>query len=398
MRPPESWAISGTPERISSIALNQICEIADLARDDPNVIKLWIGESDLPTPDFIKEAAVRALQDGHTRYTYALGVPELRQALSDYHKRHWGVDLGPDRFSVTTGGIQAVMQSMQAVLEPGDEMVVPVPTWPNLLETVRIVGGTVVPVAFSPRQGEGFRLEFDELFARVTPRTKVIAINSPANPTGWIMEKEEMVRLLDFARERGIWILSDEVYGHFTYRGSKAPSFLEICEPTDRLLVINTFSKNWCMTGWRMGWVIFPEGMSLVFENLSQYNTTSTSTFSQYGGIAALQDGDEVTRMLVERSRVGREIICNALAKVPGVQVFWPQGTFYFFFAVNGVTDTFALARDILEKTGVGVAPGSAFGPGGQIYLRICFAVDTHLIETAAARLASYLTEFSRRG
>lgn len=391
----DAWPLTGTPDRINTIPLNQICDIADLARNDPDVIKLWIGESDLPTPDFIKQAAIEALNAGQTRYTYSHGVPALRQALNEYHKRHWGIDVGADRFSVTAGGVQAIMQAMQAVLSPGDEVVVPVPAWPNLLEIVNILGGKIVPVPYTTRQGEGFDLDLDELFARVTDKTKVISINSPSNPTGWIMPRKDMIRLRDFARERGVWIVSDEVYAHFTFDGSFAPSFLEITEPTDRLLITNTFSKNWCMTGWRMGWVIFPRGLSVMFDNLSQYNTTSVTTFNQYGAIAALQQGDDTIRALVERARVGRDIICNALAAVPGVRVLWPQGTFYFFFAIDGITDTYAVARDILNKTGVGVAPGSAFGPGGEAYLRVCFAVAPELISEAADKLVPYLTELT---
>ncbi|MFV0491333.1 MAG: pyridoxal phosphate-dependent aminotransferase [Pseudorhodobacter sp.] len=392
-----TWPMAGTPDRISRVPLNQICDIADLARNDPEVIKLWIGESDLPTPDFITKAAVTALDAGQTRYTYSHGVRELRQALSAYHKRHWGLDIATDRFSVTAGGVQAIMQAMQAVMEPGDEVIVPVPAWPNLLEIVNILGGVVEPVPYGVEQGKGFALDLDEVFARVTPRTKVIAINSPSNPTGWIMEREDMQTLLDFARECGLWILSDEVYAHFCYDRKIAPSFLEIAKPTDRLIVTNTFSKNWCMTGWRMGWLIYPQGMGTVFDNLSQYNTTSVSTFSQYAAIAALNEGDETIAALVARAREGRDIICNALSAVPGVRVLWPQGTFYFFFAIDGITDTYTLARDILDKTGVGLAPGSAFGPGGEAYLRICFAVAPELLREAAARLIAYLDKLPKK-
>ncbi|UIJ91613.1 aminotransferase class I/II-fold pyridoxal phosphate-dependent enzyme [Sinorhizobium meliloti] len=194
--------MTGSPERISGIELNQICDIADLAREDPTVIKLWIGEGDLPTPNFIREAAVAALSAGHTRYTYALGVPTLREALDRYHKRHWNVDVGPERFSITAGGVQAIMQAFQAVLNPGDEVIVPVPAWPNLVEIVRILGGKVVPVPYRIAEKGGFRLDLDDVFAAVTPKTRVIAINSPSNPTGWIMPREQMVAIRDFARAR----------------------------------------------------------------------------------------------------------------------------------------------------------------------------------------------------
>ncbi|QRI66271.1 pyridoxal phosphate-dependent aminotransferase (plasmid) [Shinella sp. PSBB067] len=385
------WPIAGTPERISRIELNQICDIADLAREDPDVIKLWIGEGDLPTPDFIKDAAVAAMQAGHTRYTYSHGVPALRAALDRYHKRHWNVDVGPNRFSVTAGGVQAIMQAFQAIISPGDEVIVPVPAWPNLVEIIGILGGTVVPVPYRTTGSGGFTLDLDDVYAAVTPRTRAIAINSPSNPTGWIMPKEQMVEVRDFARERGLWIVSDEVYCHFTYDGTIAPSFLEVTEPTDRLLITNTFSKNWCMTGWRIGWLIYPEGMSTVFDNLSQYNTTSVSTFSQYAAVAALDQGDDFIRQLVERSARGREIICATLDKLPNVKVFWPQGTFYFFFSVRGMNSGYEMARRILREAGVGVAPGSAFGPGSEQYLRVCFAVDPALIAEGASRLEAFL-------
>jgi aspartate/methionine/tyrosine aminotransferase len=386
----QAWPVAGSPERITGIALNQICDIADLAREDPDVIKLWIGEGDLPTPDFIREAATAAMASGQTRYTYALGVPALREALDRYHKRHWNLAIGPDRFSVTAGGVQAVMQALQAVLDPGDEVIVPVPAWPNLLEIVRILGGKVVTVPYRVAGEDGFQLAMDDIVAAVTPRTRVIAINSPSNPTGWIMPREQMAAVLDFARARGIWIVSDEVYAHFTYNRAIAPSFLELAEPTDRLIVTNTFSKNWCMTGWRIGWLVYPRGMNQVFDNLGQYNTTSVATFIQHAAVAALDEGDDFIKSLVARSAKARDIICAALDRVPGVRVFWPEGTFYFFFSVHGMSNGYDVARLILQEVGVGVAPGSAFGPGGEAYLRVCFAVDPALIQEAADRLVAF--------
>lgn len=385
------WPVSGTPARINGIELNQICDIADLAREDPDVIKLWIGEGDLPTPQFIREAAVSALSAGQTRYTYALGVPALREALDRYHKRHFNVDIGADRFSITAGGVQAIMQAVQAVLNPGDEVIVPVPAWPNLIEIIGILGGKVVPVPYRTLAAGGFALDLDDLFGAVTSKTRVIAINSPSNPTGWVMPREQMLAVRDFARSKGIWIISDEVYSHFTYNGALAPSFLEITEPTDRLIVTNTFSKNWCMTGWRIGWVIYPKGMSKIFDNLSQYNTTSVATFVQHAAVAALDQGDEFIKSLVARSTRGREIICSTLDKLPNVRVFWPDGTFYFFFSVHGMNSGYDMARRILKEAGVGVAPGSAFGPGGEEFLRVCFAVDPALIEEGARRLEAFL-------
>jgi aspartate/methionine/tyrosine aminotransferase len=378
------------PSRISGLAASQIADIADLAREDPSVIKLWIGEGDLPTPDFISAAAEKALRAGHTRYTYSRGIPSLHQALNAYHKRHFGVDIGAERFTVTPGGVNAIMQCFQAILEPGDEVIVPVPAWPNTMEIIRILGASVVPVSYRIDTGS-FRLELEDVCAAVGPRTKAIAINSPSNPTGWIMPYDQMLALRDFARAKRLWLLSDEVYSHFDFERSMAPSFLQICESTDRLFVTNTFSKNWCMTGWRMGWIVFPQGMTRVFDNLSQYNSTSVATFLQYGAVAALNEGDAFIKSFVARTATARKIVCSALDGLPGTRVFWPQGTFYFFFAVEGLDDAYELALRILKQARVGLAPGSAFGPGGEAYLRVCYAVEPSLIEEAAYRLVGFL-------
>ena len=388
------------PDHIQQIEVNQIVDIADLARTDPNVIKLWVGEPDIDTPQFIIDATVEAMQQGETKYTYSLGLPDLHAALARYHKRHWNVDVDPSRFSVTIGGMNAIMQVFQAILEPGDEVVIPCPAWPNILEVTRIVGGVVRPVLYENADDGSIHLNLDTLFAAVNEKTKAIAINSPSNPTGWIMPKEEMIRLRDFARERGLWIVADEVYAHFTYDSpendrSIAPSFLEICEPDDRLLIANTFSKNWCMTGWRSGWVIFPQGMNQVFDNLSQYNTTSTPTFIQRGCIVALDQGDDFIKMQVARCYQAREIFAAALEPLPHVTVYKPRGTFYMWIAVEGVEHGFDVAVKVLQETSVGIAPGSGFGPGGERFLRICFAVDTAVAEDAADRLAGFLAGYA---
>ena len=382
------------PPHIQRLANNQIVKIADLARDDPNVIKLWIGESDLQTPAFVTDATIAALHEGHTRYTYSLGIPPLREALARYHQRHWGVAVDPDRFSPTVGGMNAMMQVFQSLFAPGDELVIPVPTWPNIMEVTNIVGGNVVPVAYDIDDTGTVTLDLDRLFAAVTPKTKAIAINSPANPTGWVMPEADMLAVRDFARKRGIWIIADEVYAHFVY-DTPAPttSFLQICEPDERLMVTNTFSKNWCMTGWRSGWVIFPAEMRMLFDRLSQYNTTSTPTFIQRGCIAALEQGDDFIKMQVERCRHSCEVFYQALNQLPNVTVYKPKGSFYMWFTVDGIADGYELAVRVLKEGSVGIAPGSAFGPGGARFLRLCFAIDPSLAEEAVERLVPLLEE-----
>ncbi len=385
-----SAAFDTLPPRIKDLGQNQIAEIADMAREDPAVIKLWIGEGDLPTPAFVTEAAEAAMRAGHTRYTYSHGLPKLRQALADYHRRHWGVEVAPERFTVTAGGMNAIMQAMQAILSPGDEVIIPGPHWPNMAATVQVLGGVPVMVPFRRAANGGFTLALEDIEAAITPRTRAIAINSPSNPTGWVMPKAEMLALRDLVRARDLWLLSDEVYNHFTYGNAIAPSFLEICDDSDKLMVSNTFSKNWAMTGWRAGWLIYPRGMEEVFGNLSQYNTTSIPTFIQYACIAALEQGDDFIRTMVARCRESRRIFCEGLGAIPGIRLQPPEGSFYLMFSRDGETDSRALAVRILREAKVGLAPGTAFAEDDDGKLRLCFAISPGLAEEAMARLSAF--------
>ena len=388
--PPADLAADLSP-RIRGIGTSQISLVADRGRDDPDVIKLWIGEGDLATPPFIIEAAHQAMQAGHTRYTTSLGMPRLREALGAYHARHWHVDIPPDRFAITSGGMNAIMQAMQALIDPGDEIVIPAPAWPNLTEAARILGGVPVMVPYHVRPDGRFTLPLADIEAALTPRTRMVVINSPSNPTGWTMPLAEMVALRDLARERGLWILSDEVYAHFTYGNAIAPSFLQVCTEDDRLIVSNTFSKNWAMTGWRAGWLVYPRGLAATFAKLGQYNTTSIPTFVQHAAIAALEEGDEFIRDMVGRCAESRAILVDGLSRLPGVTAPAPDGAFYLMVHVAGGEPSLDLALRLLREAKVGVAPGTAFGPAGQGFLRICFAISPALAREAVARLSAVL-------
>ncbi|MFC0385104.1 pyridoxal phosphate-dependent aminotransferase [Muricoccus vinaceus] len=386
--------LAGTlPARIQAVGTSQIGMVADRGRDDPEVVKLWIGEGDLPTPDFVVEAAHRAMQAGETRYTYSRGIPRLHQALSDYHRRHWGAEVAPERFAITAGGMNAIMQACQALLEHGDEVIIPTPNWPNLAEAVRVTGGVPVTVPYRSTAGGQFCLPLEDIEAAITPRTRVLVVNSPSNPTGWVMPLAEMEALRDLARARDLWIISDEVYGHFTYGNAIAPSFLQICTPSDRLIVTNTFSKNWAMTGWRAGWVVYPDGLAATFGKLGQYNTTSIPTFIQHAAIAALDEGDSFIRTMVGRCAESRAIMVDGLARLRGVTVFAPEGAFYLMARVDTGETSLDLAFRLLREAKVGVAPGTAFGPEGEGFIRICFAVSPALAREAVARLTRVLGE-----
>ncbi|KMO31672.1 aminotransferase class I/II [Methylobacterium variabile] len=392
--PPDlSGALSA---RMRGVGTSQIGLVADRGRDDPEVVKLWIGEGDLPTPPFIVEAAHQAMLAGHTRYATSLGLPRLREALSAYHARHWGVEVPPERFAVTAGGMNAIMQAAQALLEPGDEIVIPSPAWPNLAEAVRITGGVPVTVPYRV-QGDGrFALPLADIEAALTPRTRAVVVNSPSNPTGWTMPLDEMKALRDLARARGLWIVSDEVYAHFTYGNAIAPSFLQICTEDDRLIVTNTFSKNWAMTGWRAGWLVCPRGLGPTFAKLGQYNTTSIPTFIQHAAVTALEEGDGFIRQMVSRCAESREILVAGLSRLPGVTVSVPEGAFYLMARVTGpgtprAETSLDLAFRLLHEAKVGVAPGTAFGPEGEGFIRLCFAISPGLAREAVARLSAVL-------
>jgi aspartate/methionine/tyrosine aminotransferase len=379
------------PAHIQGVGTSQIGMVADRGRHDPEVIKLWIGEGDLPTPPFVIEAAHRAMLAGETRYTYSRGLPALHQALSDYNRRHWGVEVAPERFAITAGGMNAIMQACQALLEPGDEAIIPAPGWPNLGEAVRVTGGIPVPVPFREVAGGRFAWPLEDILAAVTPRTRMVVVNSPSNPTGWVMPLAEMAALADAARERGLWIVSDEVYNHFTYGNAIAPSFLQVCAPDDRLIVTNTFSKNWAMTGWRAGWITYPAALAATFAKLGQYNTTSIPTFIQHAAIAALEQGDGVIRTMVGRCVEARRIMVEGLSRLRGVTVFPPEGAFYLMARIDTGETSLDLAFRLLREAKVGVAPGTAFGPEGEGFVRICFAVSPDLAREAVARLARVL-------
>ncbi len=369
-----------------------IMTLVNYGIEKPGLIGFWAGEGDVPTPDFIRQAASNSLNAGHTYYTYQRGIPPLRQAVADYLQRHFDVGIDAERVIITGSGMQALMQTTQAIAGPGDEVVVVAPVWPNIFAAIQMQDAVPKPVNLTWEAG-AWRLDLDQLFDACGPRTRALFINTPGNPTGWIMEPEDMVRVRDFARARGLWIIADEVYSQFVYDRLRVTSFLEVMTPEDRLIVTNTFSKNWSMTGWRVGWVVMPQSqaMTKVFENLVQYNTSGVPEFLQNGCIAALNDGDDYVRQLVAQCRQGRDMVCERLGELPQVRLSPPQGAFYLFFQVDGEADSVAFAKRMVDEANVGLAPGSAFGPGGEGYVRLCYAASHETLRQGVDRLVAAL-------
>lgn len=376
-------------------AVNNLQEtgIVDVAKHGwgrQGLIPLWFGEGDVPTPKFISDAAHEAMARGETFYTDQNGIKDLRTALRAYNKRMFDVDLSDERVTLTNSGMMAIGLAMQMLLETGDEVVVVGPVWPNIYSTIELNEG-VATHATVRLTDEGWHLDMDELFGAVTEQTKAIFLNSPGNPTGWIIPQEDQARLLDFARERGIWIISDEVYHTLVFDRPVASSMLQIARPDDKVIAINSFSKSWLMTGWRMGWMVHPEGLSGTVAKLIQISTSGVPQFIQRAGIAALEGGDEVIEGLRTRCLVGRDIVFDRLDKWPRVRATRPNGAFYAFFAVDGMSDSVPFCKELIDRCNVGLAPGSAFGPSGEGYLRLCYASTPEKLHQAMDALETVI-------
>ena len=377
---------------IDQLPGSKIREVANagLGRDD--VLAFWFGESDEPTPAFIRDAAVRSLQDDETFYAHNLGLPELREALSRYTgSLHKPVDAG--RIAVTSSGVNALMLAMQALAGAGDEVVAVVPVWPNLTAQPVILGASVKRVALEVRDG-AWCLNLPALLAAVTPATNVLLINAPNNPTGWTITRAEQAAILAHCRRTGTWIVADEVYERVYFGDAAvcAPSFLDIAEADDRLVVAHSFSKSFLMTGWRLGWLVAPPVLMPAIGKLIEFNTSCAPVFIQRAGLAALAGAADFVPGLVHRLQACRDTLLPALAAVPGVTVAVPDGGMYAFFRVEGHDDSLALAKRLVVEAGLGLAPGAAFGDEAEGWLRWCFASrEPARLTQGVERLARFL-------
>ena len=373
---------------IADLPASRIREVADAGLGRSDVLAFWFGESDEITPVPVRDAAVTSIEAGETFYSPNLGLPELRAALAAQVSRLHAppVPIGPERIAVTSSGVSALMLAQQALVEAGDEVVVVVPVWPNLAAQPAILGARVRRVSLRAGAGGVWSLDLDALLAAVTPATRVLIVNAPNNPTGWTMSRAEQQALLAHCRRTGTWIVADEVYERLYYPqdpppvGSDAaarlcaPSFLDIAAPDDRLIVIHSFSKSFLMTGWRLGSLIAPEALMPHIAKLIEFNTSCAPVFVQRAGLAALAAAPEAVPALQARLRLCRDTLVDALQALPRVEVARPDGAMYAFLRIEGEPDSLALARRLVAEHGLGLAPGSAFGPEGEGWLRWCFA------------------------
>ena len=384
---------------VKSLEESRIREVANAGMGLPDVLKFWFGESDAVTPDVVREAAVASLQAGETFYAHNLGLPELRQAIAAYtHGLHpqQSIDHWFDRIAVTSGGVNGLMLASQTLVEAGDRVVVVTPAWPNLVAQPLIMGAQVTRVPLGVADSGAWVLDLDALLAAITPATRLLILNAPNNPTGWTLTRAEQAAILAHCRRTGTWILADEVYERLYFAGDSingaAPSFLDVAEPDDRLIVAHSFSKSFLMTGWRLGWLVLPAALTHPVGKLIEYNTSCAPVFVQRGATVALQHEAEITPPLVAHLRHCRDTLVPLLQALPGVRLATPKGGMYAFFRLDGHDDCLSTAKRLVREAGLGLAPGSAFGPEAAGWLRWCFASrDPQRLAQGARRLEHWL-------
>jgi len=376
---------------VRALTASKIREVADANLGDPNVLAFWAGESDEPTPEFIRRAGTASLAAGETFYSQNLGIPELRAALAAYLSR-LRRPTAAEQVALTSAGVSALMLASQLLVEAGDRVVEVVPLWPNLQEIPKILGAhvTTVPLGFSR---EGWRLDLDRLLDALTPGTRALYLNSPNNPTGWTATRAAQRAILEHCRRHGIWIFADDAYERlcFDHPTGVAPSFLDIAEPEDRVLSANTFSKSWLMTGWRLGWLAVPASLGPDLAKLIEYNTSCAPVFVQRAGIVALEQGDSVIARTLARLREARDYLMNALAGIERVETARPAGAMYAFIRIAGIRDSLDFCKRLVREHRLGLAPGAAFGPEGEGYVRWCFAASEERLAEGVARLKKAL-------
>ena len=381
------YAFDGIRAQIRDLHTENIANLALRARELGDVIALWYGEGDVPTPAFIRDAAKAALDEGLTFYIPNMrGHGPLIEALSEYQSRLHGREIPISRTTVTPGGMQALYLALELLVDTGTNVVYVAPQWPNIHNAIHLIGGEPRPFALG-FDGD-WRLDLDRLFATCDHRTRAIFLSTPSNPTGWTASRTEMKALLDFSRRTGTWIVSDEVYGRLYFEGDVAPSILQIAEDGDRVLSVNSFSKAWAMTGWRVGWLTHPSGVADQLGAMTQYVNSGTAGPIQAGAAAAIRLGEPFVEEIRQRIKTGLDLAYDKLAQIPDIVLpEKPRGGMYAFFAFEGESDASRVCTEILEKARVGLAPGHLFGSSANAFLRMCVCRDREQIATALDRM-----------
>ena len=382
---------------ILSFKETAIMEVANFGRNFQKetgkyVYPAWFGEGDTETSKLIYDKTIESLVKGKTFYTYQNGIQELRSEISRYMNEIFNINTKPENHSVVTGGMMGLRLICDLIIDSGDEVVMVGPVWPNIRSSVLLKKGNIKEISLQLKDGEWF-LDYDKLIRSITSKTKMVFVNSPGNPTGWEMAKSQQERLLNHTRDVGCWLVADEVYHQITYNDLPSPSFLESSLASDKLIVINSSSKSFNMTGWRIGWITHPEELSSHIAKLVQITTTGVPEFLQDGLIAALQNYKIITNELRINLKKSRDIMFNRLVSWNQVECSVPNAAFYAFFKVKGVKDSLEFSKKLILETNVGVAPGIAFGQSGEGHIRICFAAKESFINQIMDRLEPILNK-----
>jgi aspartate/methionine/tyrosine aminotransferase len=370
---------------------SRIREIADVAFNMKDVLRLQFGESDMPTPQFIKDAAAQAMNEGYTFYSENAGLPGLREAIAAKYSQLHNVTVNPmTELVVTASGVQALNVAIRCIIDPGDEAIILTPNWPNATAIVGLYGGLPKEITMN-RSSDRFSVDFKALESAVGPKTRLLTYASPSNPLGWVATPGEQSALLAFCRKYGLWLLADEVYERIYFSGSVAPSILRFCRRDDAVVAVQSFSKTYRMTGWRLGWLVAREDLAKKATQLNEFIVSHAPTMIQRAGEIALNQGDKGIDAMVAEIEERVAYCYNALSSMKGVSVPQPEGAFYLFPKLDGVDDSFSFALQLLHDTGVAVAPGVAFGNGGEQSIRICCAANRSILASAMARIERFL-------
>jgi aspartate/methionine/tyrosine aminotransferase len=358
------------------------------------VVHLEIGEPDYDTPVHVKQAAGRALDEGYTHYGPSAGLAPARQAIARYVSRTRGIAVDPDQVVITPGGKPIIFFTVMAVVDEGDEVLLPDPGFPIYESVVRFAGAT--PVSLPLLESREFRFDPDELRRRVTARTRLIILNSPQNPTGGVLARGDLEAIAAVARERDLWVLADEIYSRLIYEGEHL-SVAALPGMADRTVILDGFSKTYAMTGWRLGYGVAPLPLVPHLTRLQTNVTSCTASFTQMAGIAALEQPQDGVDQMLEAFRRRRRLVVTGLNQIEGVRCIEPGGAFYAFPRVDvpGMTSK-RVADSLLEHEGVALLAGTAFGAGGEGFLRLSFAASTPVLEDGLARLARGLARLRR--
>lgn len=380
---------------VLSVSASRIRELAHIAFNMDNVLKLYFGESDEQTPEYIKEAARKALTDGYTFYTENAGLPSLRGALADKYVDLHKVYLDPaSEIVITASGVQALNICIRCALNPGDEALLLTPAWPNGSSIVQMCNGVPkqTPMVL---KGRRYEIDFDQLKSSLTSRTKLLICTSPSNPLGWVASDSDQENLLEFCRKNNLWLLVDEVYERLYYSGKVAPSILRKCNRNDAVIVVQSFSKTYCMTGWRLGWLVGRKDLVCRATDLNEFVISHAPAMAQKAGEVALKDGEPILEKMVNRLTENLKFCQKSLRNIPRITLPETAGSFYLFPRIDGLNDSFGFCKDLLVKTRVGLAPGSAFGEGGEGSVRLCYAAKTEVLKVAIERIGNYLEDWN---